>query len=458
MNKYRLNIDGKEVYGLPGQTILEVCRENDIFIPTLCYDERTEIYGACGLCVVEQEGNPKLWKACATEIAPNMIIHTNTPRVIESRKTNLELLLSNHKGDCRPPCMLACPAGTDCQGYVGLIANGQYEEAIKLIRENIPLPGSIGRVCPHPCETACRRGMVDEPIAIANLKRFAADTDEFGEDPFVPEWEQAKGKKVAVIGGGLAGMEAARVAAVCGHDVTIYERSGELGGHLIEAGAHPFKRGIARLNDWYKNQLKALNVNVELNCAMTSEDITALKPDVAVLAVGSEHFVPPIPGRDKKNAAVCYDVLMGKRSVGQNVVVVGGGLTGSELAYDLAAYQKKNVTLVEALDDILSAGMAVPQAVDNMLRDLLDYNHVTIKTGCMLTEVTDNGAIVTDKAGNKVEIPADDVIFAIGLKPNKSLADELAGTGIEVYELGDGTGIGNIRTAISGAYEVMRKV
>ena len=170
MNKYRLNIDGKEVYGLPGQTILDVCKENDIFIPTLCYDERTEIYGACGLCMVEMEGNPKLWKACATEIAPDMIIHTNTPRVIESRKTNLELLLSNHKGDCRPPCMLACPAGTDCQGYVGLIANGQYEEAIKLIRENIPLPGSIGRVCPHPCETACRRGMVDEPIAIATLR------------------------------------------------------------------------------------------------------------------------------------------------------------------------------------------------------------------------------------------------------------------------------------------------
>ena len=88
MNKFRINIDGKEVLGLPGQTILEVARENDIFIPTLCFDERTKIYGSCGLCMCEAEGNPKLLKACATEIAPNMVIRTNTERVIESRNTN----------------------------------------------------------------------------------------------------------------------------------------------------------------------------------------------------------------------------------------------------------------------------------------------------------------------------------------------------------------------------------
>ena len=123
MNKFRMNIDGKEVFGLPGQTILEVARENDIFIPTLCYDERTAIYGACGLCVVEVEGNPKLCKACATTVAPGMVVMTNTDRVTESRKTNLELLISNHNGDCKAPCSKACPAGTDCQGYVGLIAN-----------------------------------------------------------------------------------------------------------------------------------------------------------------------------------------------------------------------------------------------------------------------------------------------------------------------------------------------
>src|SRR5665648_503090 len=164
MKQFRLNIDGKEVFGLPGQTILEVAVENDIFIPTLCFDERTEIYGACGMCICEQEGNPKLVKACATEISSNMVIFTNTDRVLESRKTNLELLLSNHVGDCRPPCTLACPGQTDCQGYVGLIANGEFEAAIELIRGKIPLPGSIGRVCPHPCEDECRRKIVDEEI------------------------------------------------------------------------------------------------------------------------------------------------------------------------------------------------------------------------------------------------------------------------------------------------------
>jgi formate dehydrogenase major subunit len=119
MKKFRLNIDGKEVFGLPGQTILEVAKENDIYIPTLCFDERTEIYGSCGICAVEVEGNPKMVKACATEIAPNMIIKTSTEKVKESRKTNLELLLSNHIGDCRPPCVLACPANTDCRAMWG---------------------------------------------------------------------------------------------------------------------------------------------------------------------------------------------------------------------------------------------------------------------------------------------------------------------------------------------------
>lgn len=232
MLKMRLNINGREVLGDKGQTILEVARENNIEIPTLCYDERMEIYGSCGLCVVEVEGIPKLLRACATQISDGMVIQTNTNRVRESRKTALELLLSDHVGDCRPPCVSACPANTDCQGYVGLIANGEYKEALKLIKEQLPLPASIGRVCPHPCEEACRRQLADEPVSIAWLKSFVADIDLKDAEVFMPEIKPATGKRVAVIGGGPGGLTAAYYLAKAGHKVVIFEAMPEMGGML----------------------------------------------------------------------------------------------------------------------------------------------------------------------------------------------------------------------------------
>ncbi|WZL72234.1 NAD(P)-binding protein [Clostridiaceae bacterium 35-E11] len=232
MAQIRLNINGKEVLGHKGQTILEVAKENAIEIPTLCYDERVKIYGSCGLCVVEVEGIPKLLRACATEISENMVIKTNTERVKGSRKMALELLLSDHVGDCRPPCVLACPGQTDCQGYVGLIANGQYKEALTLIKEQLPLPASIGRVCPHPCEDACRRQLAEEPVSIAWLKSFVADIDLKDEDVFLPEIQPATGKNIAIIGGGPSGLTTAYYLAKEGHEVTIYEAMPKLGGML----------------------------------------------------------------------------------------------------------------------------------------------------------------------------------------------------------------------------------
>ena len=174
MNKFRLNINGKEVTGVAGQTILEVARENDIFIPTLCYDERTKIYGSCGLCMCEVEGNPKLCKACATEIAPGMVIRTNTERVIESRKTNLELLLTNHTGDCRPPCVLACPAQDRLSGLCGPDRQRRIRSSSGAYKGQDSASGFSGQ----SLSASLRRKVPQRPCGrtcfIQQLKRFAA--------------------------------------------------------------------------------------------------------------------------------------------------------------------------------------------------------------------------------------------------------------------------------------------
>jgi 2-enoate reductase len=263
-------------------------------------------------------------------------------------------------------------------------------------------------------------------------------------------------KKVAVIGGGVAGMEAARTAFLAGHDVTLYEAGDSLGGHLNEAGRHPFKGGIAALNMWYRKELSRMKIPVILKSPMIAKDIKDLGVDVAILSVGSDHFVPPIPGNDHKKSVLCRDVLIGRATLGQKVVIVGGGLTGAELAYELAEYEKKDVVLVEVLDNILSAGFEVQKSVKMMLLDLLEQVKVSIHTGNKIIAVTDEGAVLLSKEGYKTIVEADNVIFAIGVKKRESMAKELLGTGIEVYEVGDGTGGGNVRLATAQAYEIAR--
>ena len=337
MKKFRLNIDGKEVFGIPGQTILEVARENDVFIPTLCFDERTKIYGACGLCVVECEGMPKLLKACATEISPNMIIKTNTKRVVESRKTNLELLLSNHVGDCRPPCALACPAGTDCQGYVGLIANGEYEKALELVKDKIPLPAAIGRVCPHPCEEKCRRSLVDEPISIANLKRFVADRDLKGGNSYIPDIKADTNKSVAIIGGGPMGLSSAYFLRQKGHDVTIIESMPRLGG-MLRYGIPEYRLPKAVLDEEIK-LIESMGVkmitNTKVGVDVSFEKIRR-EYDAVLLGIGAwvstgvrckgEDSQGVIGGIDFLRKVVRNEEI----DLGENVAIVGGGNTAMD--------------------------------------------------------------------------------------------------------------------------------
>ena len=229
----KLTINGKEITTSPDKTILEVCREQDIDnnIPTLCYDEKLPPFGSCFLCVVELEGQKKLFPSCATKIAEGMVIHTRSEKVMKARKTCLELLLSDHYADCFGPCRLSCPADVDIQGYMSLINLGKFKEAVALIKEKNPLPSVCGRVCTRKCEVNCRRSTLDSPVGIDFLKRYATDQDMIDE-MWQPEVLPDNGKQVAIIGGGPAGLTAAYYLVIDGYRPTIFEALPKMGGML----------------------------------------------------------------------------------------------------------------------------------------------------------------------------------------------------------------------------------
>jgi len=229
-NQIKLAIDGKEIICEPGKTILTVARENDIEIPTLCYDPRLEPYGSCLLCVVEVEGTDKLLLSCTTEARAGMIIKTNNEKIYKARKNALELLLSNHFADCRGPCYEKCPADVNPQGYLALANAGKYKEALELIRETNPFPLVCGRICVRYCEGACRRKDVDSPVAINFVKRYVADLEsDHLERPIIP---QRNGHKVAIVGGGPGGLSCAYFLAKRGYKIKIFDAHPKLGGML----------------------------------------------------------------------------------------------------------------------------------------------------------------------------------------------------------------------------------
>lgn len=337
MDMINVKINGIEISAEKGQTILQIAEANGIEIPTLCYIEEVKAYGACGLCTVEVEGIPKLLRACSAVASDGMVISTDTPRVRQSRKIALELLMSDHTGDCKGPCSLNCPAGTDCQGYVKLIAQGKFKEAVELVKDRVPLPASIGRVCPHPCETACRRKMVEEPISIAFLKSFAADEDLKSGDKFMPEIAESSGKSVGIIGGGPAGLTAAYFLAVKGHKVTVYDAMPKMGG-MLRYGIPQYRlpkevldmeiASIAELGVTMKN-------NIRIGTDITFDEIKNAH-DATLVAIGAwKSSSMRIPGENLDGVYGGIDFL---RSValknpvklGKKVAVIGGGNTAMD--------------------------------------------------------------------------------------------------------------------------------
>lgn len=302
----------------------------------------------------------------------------------------------------------------------------------------------------RPC-IACNQGCYYRLLEEMKTGSCAVNPSVDYTDATLPT-EAAEKKNIIVVGGGVAGMEFARTAAKRGHRVCLYEKTDRLGGNLLPAGNHAFKRDLHRLAAWYERELKELGVTVRLNVEICPACISDLKPDVVVLAAGSVPVIPKVAGIDR--AIGCLDVLNDKREIGNSVVVVGGGLVGYEIAYDFAR-NGKDVTIVEGLDKILTGNVPYPNRM--FLIDSFEKLGTKIVTGAMLKGVTDKGAIV-EKDGKLDEIAADDVVISIGFKPVPSMAEEIRALGYEVIEIGDGQKVGNVMTSIWSAFDAAKAI
>ncbi|ACB84832.1 FAD-dependent oxidoreductase [Natranaerobius thermophilus] len=341
MTKVKVTIDNKTVEVNPGATVLEAAEKADVEIPTLCHDPRLEPFAACRLCFVEIEGGNKPMTACSTEARDGMEVHTNSETLSEIRKSALELLLANHYGDCMAPCNQACPASVDVQGFIAHIANGKPREAASVVREQMPFPSSVGRVCPKFCEEKCRRDILEDPVSICTLHRFAGDQDLAAKGDNLPEVKPDTGKHVAVVGGGPAGLSAAYYLRQEGHRVTIFEGEEKLGGFL-RYGIPEYRLPNDLLDQEIDHILK-LGIQVKTNKRL-GEDFTvdSLKEseyDAVFLAIGAQENrdldlgCPSDLSGFYSGIDYLKNIAEGKHvELGKKVVVVGGGNTAMDAA------------------------------------------------------------------------------------------------------------------------------
>lgn len=433
-----LTIDGISVSVPQGTTILDAAVKAGITIPTLCHDPLVEAFGACGLCVVEAEGSPRLLRACAIQVAQDMRIHTGTQRVRDSRRFALSLLLSDHLGDCIAPCSLACPAGTDCQGYVGLLANGETEQAARLIREKIPFPSSIGRICPHPCETACRRKLVEQPIAIAALKSVAGDFSLAQGIP-LPDIQPGTGKRVAVVGGGPGGLTAAYFLRCKGHAVTVYDQMPQMGG-MLRYGIPEYRLPKAVLQQ-ETDLLTQMGISFKNDCRIGTDltfDALREQYDATVLAIGAwTSGKMRVKGEDLRGVLGGIDflreaALRNTPQIGARVAVCGGGNTAMDACRTAVRLGATEVFVLyrRTREEMPAEEIEIEEAIEEGVCFRFLTNPVEILgengrvTGIRLQEMTLGEP---DASGRRrpvpvadafEDLPLDTVIMAIGQSPD----------------------------------------
>jgi len=334
---FTIMVDGKVMEAYEGQAILSVAIDNGIHnIPNLCNDEKLEPTAACRMCVVHIEGEPRPLPACTIAAQPGMVVTTTSDELFHMRRTNLELILSDHNAYCQPPCQVDCPTHIDIPGYLELIAEGAMKEAARLVKEVLPFPYILGLTCPAPCQKACRRALVDEEIAICRMHGYAAETCLL--DPPVPYIKDPPtGKSVAIVGAGPAGLTCAYYLALRGHSCKVFDQQPQPGGQLRYG--IPEYRLQKDMMDREIDHVWQLGVdfqaNVKLGRDFTIDDLFAQGFDAVFLGIGAwTSNALRVEGEDADGVvnAISYlaEKVEGKPvpvAEGQKVIVIGGGFT-----------------------------------------------------------------------------------------------------------------------------------
>ncbi len=450
MEKLNIILNGRIVKGTKGETILNLAKRYGIKIPTLCNDERLEPFSSCYVCVVEVEGMRGLQPACSTKIIEGMKIITNSDKVKKSRKSALELLLSNHYADCVAPCKMTCPAGVDVQGYISLIDKGMYREAVGLIKEVNPLPAICGRVCVRPCEVACRRNLLEgKGVGIDYLKRYATDMDFESGNKYIPKIKEKTGKKVCVIGAGPGGLTAAYYLAIEGHEVDIFEASPHPGG-MLRYGIPPY-RLPNEIIDKEVESITELGVKIHYNQKLggnlSFKDIKS-KYDSFILTIGSQIGTTIGCENDRaENVLSGIDFLRNMEMTGQKydfkgkkVAVIGGGNTamdccrtsmrcGADKVYVIYRRTEKEmpanpIEIHESkLEGIEYLFLTAPAKV------IVDENNRLKKLSCYKMQLGEPDASGRRRPvkvdGSEFEIELDIILAAIGQKTDVNFLNDI---------------------------------
>ncbi len=388
-----LTINGKLLQGHEGETVLDVARREGIDIPSLCHISGTAAWAACRLCLVEVEGIDKLQAACTTWVAEDMAVQTDTPRVRARRESYLKMYLSDHNSYCEAPCTHACPTHVDIPGYMAALAAGDAAGAAAIVRDELPFPGIVGRVCPRYCEPVCRRSQVDEPIAICALHRAAADHSGAGAPP---RGAAASGRRVAVLGAGPAGLSAAWFLAGAGHQVTVYDAGEKAGGslrYLIPEFRLPEKVLDDELQPLWDAGVRFLGDST-FTRASDAEMLLDAGFDAVVVSLGAG-AAKPAPRADGALDAAAF--LRAVRSgepvrLANKVVVTGAGF---------AAVDAARTALRSGATDVTVVGEADPAALGVTGEDIAEARAEGVKfeVAAAIPAATDGATVIVAGRG-----------------------------------------------------------